>query len=610
MTLKWFTPLKGEPHQRRFVAFDVEGVGGGQGFWCGAAVSDQGQAYFTTADDLWQYLKDEQHEDAWRVAHNLEYDLSVLAIEALLSEGSIMGPTGLLWYDTLDSSGSAARFVDSARLFRDYSIRALGELVQLPKLPTPTEAFNACRSGVNAADLPGDLRDQLRAYNMRDAEILFRALQLLQSEVNALGGQLRETIAGTAHDTYRRSYMPHAWKTVGEKTNAIARAAYYGGRNEALFMGWNRGVNLYDANSLYPAKLASEPFPDTRYLDLEVRDTLPDDLDEREGVCQCVVEVPPMPIPPLPARVGGGLFFPVGTWRAAFCLNELRYALSLGVKVQRVDWLLSSRMTFNPFTAFIGDLYQRRAELQAAGSSAEHVVKLLMNATVGRFGVDFSSPLATLEIIRTRFDPERDRGLIWNTLCGYDYIERPLPDRGIPAYANVFIPAQVAAAARITLHQALSAHGDRAVYCDTDSLMTRGQLETGSGLGDWKTELEGGDAWLIGPKEYAVLRDYEVAQVRAKGVPHRLALQYLQIGAVRYDMALSIRQAKARGQWPGQWVETVRARRDPTPKRRPLENLSHSPDAVATVPWHLSELMAHYDLYLSHLRSERDAQPL
>jgi hypothetical protein len=541
---------------------------------------------------MWSVLTEGSGADLWRVAHNLEYDLSVLAVEELLSGGALMGASGLLWYDGESPAGEPVRFVDSLNLFRGMSVEKLGRLVGLPKLELPEGMLAVMKNGFPWEHWSTNEQAMIQDYNLRDAEIVYRAMVMLQELVLEMGGDMRETIAGVSHDIYRSRYMPHAWKTIGPATNESARLAYYGGRSEPFWMGVNEHVNMYDVNSLYPFIMREERFPDPGYLDLDVPSRMPDDLEAREGVALVTVRVPNVPTPSLPTRRNAALFFPTGVWTGAYCISELRHALECGVEVKAWHWMISTRKLFNPFADFVDALWELRAAYAETSPERAELVKMLLNSHIGRYGIKSDPPLTTLEIVRDRFDPVRDKGLIWDQLGRWDYVERPIGDDHRPTYQNVFFAAQVAAGARVFLHNQMLAEGAALVYVDTDSVMTGRTLPTGPGLGEWKEVFRDGTANLIGPKEYAAYVDHDRFLYHAKGVPAKLAREYLLYSKVRFEQAYTVRQARASQRWPAAWVQVVKHQGTPTPKRVPQEEYSEGFGPWPTIPWSYSDLLA------------------
>jgi hypothetical protein len=356
-------------------------------------------------------------------------------------------------------------------------------------------------------------------------------------------------------------------------------------------MGIVEGVKMYAATSLYPYIMREAQFPHPGYLDLDTPNGLPSDLDKREGIANVTIEVPRQIVPPLPARVDNSLFFPCGEWTATFTLNELRHALDCGAIVKEWHYMISTRKLFNPFTEFVDDLWEKRSELALTNPPGAQIVKMILNSHIGRYGIRPTPPLTTLEIVRDKFDHIKDQGLIWSQLGRYDYIERPLGEDRVPTYANVFFAAQVAAGARVFLHDAMLDQKGSLVYVDTDAIMTTKKLPTGQGLGEWKSQLSKGTVDLIGPKEYGVLFEHDWYIGLAKGVPAKLAAEYLNCGKARWDQALTLRQARVNGQWPGSWVEVVKHQGKPLPKRWPVPLPSSEASQVVTQTWIHSDLV-------------------
>jgi hypothetical protein len=156
---------------------------------------------------------------------------------------------------------------------------------------------------------------------------------------------------------------------------------------------------------------------------------------------------------------------------------------------------------------------------------------------------------------------------------------------------NVFLAAQISAAGRIFLFDELERQGENAVYCDTDSIITHGEIETSSGLGEWRVQMERGQADLIGPKEYALHNRFSGSVYKAKGIPSKLAEEYFETGVARFFRALPIREAIATGQRPSEWIETIRTSNIIVPKRWPLGDLALSPGGwCQTRPYQVREL--------------------
>jgi hypothetical protein len=565
----WFKPLHGTPKEHGILAFDVEGVGGAGGFACGSIVGDTICSFFTDSKEMLDAILDLGAEGYWIFSHNLQYDLPVLEGEEFPKSSMLFTATTLLWAD-YEHWGKRVRLYDSRNLFPRHSARALGDMVGAPKLELPEGVlWRLSHATPWSHFLPRD-QETIRRYVQRDAEIVYLAVSLLQDIALRCGGQLRPTIAGVSMDIYRRTYHKWPWRALGPETNKLARPAYYGGRVENFCYGKVPGVNAYDITSLYPSVQHDTKFPHPSHLKLEVS---PHELSSWlgwEGVAHVQVRVPDELIPALPYRFDNRLFFPTGDLPGLWTILELRHALEQGYEVGDVDWVLGSPVTFNPFVEFVESLFELRQGYIISGSSAANVVKLILNSLYGRFGLNPEHGLYQLVDIGSAPDWEAFGGYETHTINGRDYAYGPRPAGRPPDYVNVLFAAQITAAGRLRLLEELLRQGENAVYCDTDSIMTRGVIETGAGLGDWRLELGDVEADLLGPKEYALHNAVVGDRYVVKGVPDEVARAYFQEGAARFARALGVREALRQGKAPATWVETYREHSDVLPKRAPI----------------------------------------
>jgi len=147
------------------------------------------------------------------------------------------------------------------------------------------------------------------------------------------------------------------------------------------------------------------------------------------------------------------------------------------------------------------------------------------------------------------------------------------------------------------------------VYCDTDSIMTRGSIVEGAGRGEWKLEMERGSADLIGPKEYILHNRVLGDEYVVKGVPQKLAQEYITTGTARFARALKVREAVLAGERPSAWIETVRTHRPTLPKRLPaIGEWERQGPWCLTVPWEQPELLKWASLPESWRGTERSSR--
>lgn len=600
-----FRPLKSEAKIKTILAFDVEGVGGPDGFVCGSIAGAYTAEFYTDRQAMWESLLAHGAQGEWIFAHNLEYDLPIVAGEELFNGELIFKPRGIL-KGTWRHWGRPVRYFDSLGLFPRWSVEDLGELTGRPKLAEGSGVVDRISAGARYADLSAAEQRLVYQYCQRDAEIVYQAVELLQQTLLSLGGELKPTIAGCSMDLFRRRYMKFPWRTLGPETNRLARPAFYGGRTENYALGAVEGVSLYDLNSLYPAVQSEAAFPHPSHLTLYQSPRVSYVLDRLQGVAHAEVHVPESYVPVLPDRIQERLFFPTGDLEGSWTISELKAAVDRGAEIRRLDWALATDVLFNPFRDFIDHLYRLRRRDLAEGQSRQLVLKLILNSLYGRFGLDPEGGLWQMVALPDKPDWQEFRGWTTSEIGGQVVAYGPLAGLQPPAYVNVPFAAEIAAQGRLALLAGLEGQGEDLIYCDTDSVMTRGALETGEGLGEWKLQMEDGTADLLGPKEYVLHNLAFGDRYVVKGIPDGLAESWIETGTARFRRALRIREAIYRGRNPSEWVEVTRSHRPTIPKRQPaLPPWEERSAFLLTLPWARPAL-----LELVGSRAERRAADL
>lgn len=392
-------------------------------------------------------------------------------------------------------------------------------------------------------------------------------------------------------DVYRRKYHKWPWRVLGPQTNKAIRPAYYGGRVENFVIGQVENVNMYDVTSLYPSVQREISYPHPSKLRLVLEPKLSGDWINWEGIAHATITVPETFIPLMPYRHTKRLFFPCGELEGSWTILELRRAIEAGATIERLDWMIGSETVFNPFRDFVDGLFDLRDFYLAEDMGVANILKLILNSLYGRWGVNPEGGLYELVNIEHETDLTGFQGFTTHDINGVLFAYGKIDGLRPPDYMNVFLAAQISAAGRIFLFDELERQGEDAIYCDTDSIITRGEIKTGSGLGGWRSQMEAGQADLIGPKEYALHNRRLGSVYRAKGIPAKLASEYFQTGAVRFFRALPIREAIAKGERPSTWVETLRSSNLVVPKRWPLGDLALQPGGYClTRPYFQGEL--------------------
>lgn len=519
-----------------------------------------GERFYNTGDAkeflIWlAQLADKDTEPLRCYFHNLQYDLGNLFGESL---------------DELDIKLVKGRFI-SARwkniLFLDsfniwsMALKKLGKAIGLEKLK-----FSA----------------KSKKYVTRDTEIVLLSIK-------------------KAHE-FARSYGVHAlpstlgglgvaiWKELGGTNIQIpdkrARTAYIGARTELFARGFvtydfvskkdkrffkkvisdemqlEKGDEIIysDINSLYPYCMTLL-YPDD-YYDISHR------CEERWrgvlkqsplwGVAEVTIEVPEMPITPLPVRAeDGSIYFPFGELTGYWTIAEIDSAVKAGAHVTKISWAMGSETASACYKVFVYDVYDKRKAETDPGKSLFY--KLLMNTLYGQLGMD---GIISRSLILNKFIA-RDKkgkpllspdGKIYLTKEGVPYgtkllcdIEMPLPE-----HVNYVHVAHVTSYGRLTLLDFIRKidHKDL-IYCDTDSLIfvkRKGKplpFQFSNELGEMKLVKRLKAVFSFGQKLYAVCDEEGNIEWKAKGIPVKKAKKFITTGKAQFVIPYKLRESIA-----------------------------------------------------------------
>ncbi len=360
-----------------------------------------------------------------------------------------------------------------------------------------------------------------REYVYRDVEIIRAAMLFAWQFCEHIGVEyLPATLGGLC---------VKVWKTLGganvHDSTVISREAYYGGRVE-LFKRRNDSNRLCwtDINSLYPSVMTGR-FPD-------VLEDQGKTLDVEYGIAKVTVQVPETALAPLPWRNDEKrILYPWGKFTGSWTLPEIRAAVAMGAKVLKVHQVMGTNDFLEPYSEFVTRLYKVRRESKSEGEKLFY--KLLMNNLYGRLG-------ATGVIARSVWQTEKNKfdGVPYGNkvLCKYSM---PLSEEVNWAHA-----AYVTAYGRLALMGYMQTIGAAAmIYCDTDSTIfdCPGRkaipFPIGDDLGQMKLVSWEKSCETYAPKLYRCGNQY-----KAKGVPKKLAKEFIQTGHAEFDLPFKMRE--------------------------------------------------------------------
>jgi len=433
--------------------------------------------------------------EPWIYFHNLQYDLGNLFPDELDSLDITMVGGRLI-----KARWRNKTFVDSFNIW-PMSAKKIGDTFGLAKL---------------AMDIHS------KEYVLRDVEIIRRAMTFAWKLALNEGLEKLPTTLGGLCVALWKEWGGENWFCADE----LARLALYGGRVE-LFRTHNVGRTVYtDINSLYPHCM-TQAYPQS----MEPLTGL-----DGFGIAEVDLEIPADSfIAPLPWRCPEGrIYYPTGKAYGTWTLAEIRNAVGMGAKVLQVYQSLGSKHGAYYYRDFVQRCYGLRQKAKTESESLFY--KLLMNNLYGRLAVGGSITRSVRVTEENQFN-------------GVPYGSKVLLETKIPLspFTNYLHAAHVTSYGRIGLCEHLrKIPPEKLIYCDTDSTFFEGTEKTipfpvSAKLGEMKLEgvIDGG-CMTYAPKSYRLGKEW-----KAKGVPRKLAEEFLSTGTASYDLPFKMREAIA-----------------------------------------------------------------
>lgn len=462
---------------------------------------------------LWEWVDGRTQARARTVlvAHNLAYDVRITAaLSTLPSLGWSLKncrlDRGQAWFDWR-RDGRTLIMCDSMA-WCPVSLERLGEWVEIPKLPLP----------------PWDDTDAAwEARCRRDVEILAAVWRRLVEWVKADDlGNWKPTGAGQSWAAFRHRFMGHR---ILAHDNANARGAErdaaFTGRCEAWQHGRAKGGPFaeWDATAAY-AHVGAECSVPIKLVGETSAPTLAQHavLTRKYAVLAEVTVT--TDVPTVPARVGGRIAWPTGTFATTLWENELALALDHGatVAIERVWWYRRAP-ALRAFNEWVLDRIS--PEATALDPVIACAAKHWSRALVGRFGARWGSwetvgraPTPGLSL-STVID--RSEGRTWELLQVGHELKRRTATFDSPD-AVVAVMSWIMAECRVRLWGVLEAAGpENVLYMDTDGVIvnaTGSQRLRSAAVTGLRLKSEWRAVEVLGPRQIILS-----GALRASGVP-------------------------------------------------------------------------------------------
>jgi len=500
-----------------FYSFDIETYGDDNKFYFATIYNGQEYLEFTKPEYFMKELMKKRYKGAHFVATNLQFDFFGIFEDTkgfkCIWRGSHLISVktwvyqGKFYNYNVSKSAYPITFIDTLN-YASMSLARLGKIIGCEKMKKPAYL------GDRMPQTP-DEWDYLIEYNKQDSYVTYEFIRLFYDTIIKLGGDFKLTIASTSMRLFTNKYLKEFVHIQKPKTILMEQfKAYYGGRTEVFKRGEFKNLKYYDVNSLYPAMMEKNEFPDPNTLRV-VKTGRISTLYKYQGISEVTVSISKdCNIPLLPFRDGKGkLLFPTGRFRGWYTHAELTKAIDVGYKIHCIHKTHLYVKSMRPFKGFVNDLYNMRLEYKKIKSPMELICKLILNSHYGKYAQRFDDYMEWEHIDNIKADElPTDEVPEFSHDMKYVRIKRKQepPSFSIPIWS-----IYVTAFARLHLFEYLQEHDP--VYCDTDSIITRSEIPTSKALGDLKLECNIKKAIFIKPKMYMITTEH-TEYSRIKGV--------------------------------------------------------------------------------------------
>lgn len=421
--------------------------------------------------------------------------------------------------------GTRIRFYDTLNHWK-ISVEEMGKRIDLEKM-----------------NVKGDFNNV--EYCQRDSEITYYFVKRMLEYYQSIGAKPKSTIGSTSLNHFN-DFCGHTFSNKNQfdiEELEFMERSLYGGRTECFYNREIEGnIQIYDFNSLYPSVLRDFPYPflNKRYWTKNIN-------LENEGIAYVTIKSPGnLYFPYLPYRDAGTLVFPLGTFNGHYTYFELREALKLGYKIEKIENALEfNGGTYYPFKNWVEKLYDERLKAQKAGDVLlSDTYKLIMNNLFGKFGQGNE---------RTYLLPiTKERLRKFNCTILENKFILSVSKGAYPPHTNFIWSSYCTAYARDRLFRGLTDARNRrgkVLYCDTDSIFVEASkpiFSASDQLGCLKLEGTVVKAHFKGLKNYKLVKQNGDCIYKVRGVPRKHAKIFFEHEIIEYRKPYRLREALRR----------------------------------------------------------------
>jgi len=503
-------------------------------------------------------------------AHNLEFDLGALLGKDFLKlinyhkykDNAIQVNHGNVRYKGWDvkfalgqspffmfrKKGARIIFTDSRNWFKG-SLDSIGKtFFNIAKKDKPSYL------GVRAPQNDNEFKE-FKEYAMQDARIQFLITKKIAGLHQAEDVAMTITPASFSSKIFKKNFLTN--RLFLERSDSKLKmiwSTYHGARFESIGRGLFEKYNMYDVNSLYPYAMKESPlnFSNTPMVNISLDDV------ERGVVGFCRVEfkyLRAVPYPCLPVREEK-LVFPYSG--ISYCTtHELKNALNdiEIISFSGCGWYPQEQDIDHPLGHYVDYMYDEKQLIA-------HQIKELEKENN-----DYNYE----EILRLQIDYHKAK-LKMNSLYGKFAQRNPIYDpkteKNIDLAGAMFKPdfaSLITGYSRKVIHDYMVKYGT--IYCDTDSIISKANIDDTFDLGGLKKEYEDIDFMIIRSKLYfgldpehtvvkkAAKHGFRISKQSAFDLLRKYDAPHVEYESLRMTKCMeSLRSSKFSHSRPRKWV--------------------------------------------------------
>lgn len=442
-------------------------------------------------------------------AHNLEFDIRFLLNHATFKKFIFYNRGVLVVYLKFDDSEDIFEFRDS------YGILPLPQYVLAKSLQTKTQKYEL---DFERDDITNEeIEERIKTDVIGLYEILVKSNSFYRKryKINLLK---RLTIAKFSLDIFKSNYLKQkilnpyfSGKYPIWDLYYMSREAFFGSRVTLYDLNKQFDLVSYDINALYLNSMTKNLYPIGK---IRQYNQPKNSMIENFGFSIVDLEVFENKTCLIPLRTKNGIYFPYGRIKGIYNNHYLKYLVenNLG-KINEIKRSYIFADCDYIFKDFGNDIYNDRMVLQKTKNRFEILLKLVGNASYGKFG---QKALRFVYEFLDNVDDYLDNHELYN--IDTDYFVRK-EKRQLSSFSMPHLSSYITDYSRITQYEFLNKFNPFIVYTDCDSFTIPSSIKinTSTKIGELKKEKSYKTFLALSPKAYIFENENSELKFMVKG---------------------------------------------------------------------------------------------